>query len=333
MSSQTKSPIIGIILLFSGVIITCFILYKSANPLQFLPFSTSLSFSSPSTNSTQVNELEVILERASNENKTVIITTLNRAWAEPNSTFDLFLKSFRVGQGTEKLLNNLVAVCLDPIAYNRCLEVHSICYSLTTAGNNFTDEAFFMSQSYLDMMWRRIEFLTSVLELGYSFVFTDADIMWLRDPFSRFFPNGDFQIACDNFYGNPLDLNNRPNGGFTYVKSNNRSIEFYKFWYSSRLTYPGKHDQDVLNVIKKHPFIREIGLQIRFLDTVYFGGFCEPSKDLNVVCTMHANCCVGLWKKVHDLNLVLEDWSNFLSLNQTQRAQSKSWSVPSKCGF
>lgn len=157
--------------------------------------------------------------------------------------------------------------------------------------------------------------------------------MWLRDPFSRFFPNGDFQIACDNFYGNPLDLNNRPNGGFTYVKSNNRSIEFYKFWYSSRLTYPGKHDQDVLNVIKKHPFIREIGLQIRFLDTVYFGGFCEPSKDLNVVCTMHANCCVGLWKKVHDLNLVLEDWSNFLSLNQTQRAQSKSWSVPSKCGF
>jgi hypothetical protein len=29
-----------------------------------------------------------------------------------------------------------------------------------------------MSEEYLKMMWRRIEFLGTVLEMGYSFVFT-----------------------------------------------------------------------------------------------------------------------------------------------------------------
>ena len=40
---------------------------------------------------------------------------------------------------------------------------------------------------------------------------------------------------------------------------------------------------------------------MRFFDTLYFGGFCQPSKDFNQVCTMHANCCVGLDNKVNDL--------------------------------
>lgn len=87
----------------------------------------------------------------------------------------------------------------------------------------------------------------------------------------------------------PSDLNNAPNGGFNYAKSSNQTIEFYKFWYKSRQLYPRKHDQDVLNKIKYKPFLREIGSEIKFLDTAYFGGFCQPSKDLNLVCTMHAN--------------------------------------------
>ena len=45
-----------------------------------------------------------ILENATTKNNTVIITTLNQAWAEPNSLFDLFLESFRIVQGTQQLL-------------------------------------------------------------------------------------------------------------------------------------------------------------------------------------------------------------------------------------
>ncbi|RRT66730.1 hypothetical protein B296_00033758, partial [Ensete ventricosum] len=126
----------------------------------------------------------------------------------------------------------------------------------------------------------------------------DVDIMWFRNPLPFFYPDGDFQISCDNFLGDPTDLKNWPNNGFNYVKSNNRSIEFYKYWYSSRARYPGVHEQNVLNIIKYHQHVREIGVRIRFLNTKHFGGFCEPSKDLNKVCTMHANCCIGLQRKI-----------------------------------
>lgn len=167
-----------------------------------------------------------------------------------------------------------------------------------------------------------------------GFFLQDADIMWLRDPFPQFYLDADFQIACDHFNGSSDDVQNRPNGGFNYVKSNNRSIEFYKFWYSSHETYPEYHDQDVLNIIKFHPFIMDIGLKMKFLDTAYFGGLCEPSKDLNLVCTMHANCCYGLDSKLHDLRIMLQDWKQYMSLPPSlKRLSILSWTVPQNCRY
>jgi hypothetical protein len=37
------------------------------------------------------------------DNKTVILTTLNAAWASPGSVIDLFIDSFRHGVGTSSL--------------------------------------------------------------------------------------------------------------------------------------------------------------------------------------------------------------------------------------
>lgn len=157
--------------------------------------------------------------------------------------------------------------------------------------------------------------------------------MWLREPFSHFYPDTDFQIACDHYWYDSFDLNNSPNGGFKYVKSNNRTIEFYKFWYKSREAFPGKNEQDVLNIIKFDPFIKQIGLKIRFLNTAYFGGFCEPSKDLNMVCTMHANCCIGIHNKIHDLEMVIDDWKNYMGLPSNERtSRPQTWTVPRRCG-
>ncbi|OMO72629.1 Nucleotide-diphospho-sugar transferase [Corchorus olitorius] len=323
--------------------LSALLLYTSTDSLRFIRVSpgsiSSSSFAriffldnSSTPNPTQ--QLEEVLKNASIGNKTVILTTLNYAWVSPNSVVDLFLKSFKLGDGTERLVDHLVMIALDEKAYNRCLVIHKHCFALVTEGVDFQEEAYFMTPNYLKMMWRRIDFLRSVLELGYDFVFTDADIMWFRDPFPRFYPDADFQIACDNFLGSPDDMNNRPNGGFNYVKSNNRSIEFYKFWHSSRETYPGYHDQDVLNKIKLHPYISEIGLKIRFLDTAYFGGLCEPSRDLNLVCTMHANCCFGMDSKLHDLKLMLQDWRAFLSLPPDLKNESIiSWRVPQNCSL
>lgn len=156
--------------------------------------------------------------------------------------------------------------------------------------------------------------------------------MWLRDPFAQFYQDADFQIACDFFNGNSYDLRNMPNGGFNYVKSNERTIWFYKFWFKSRDAYPRLHDQDVLNKIKMHPLISKKNMKIRFLSTAYFGGFCQASKDLNKVSTMHANCCVGLDNKINDLKILLEDWRKYMALPENEKKQSHpSWSVPQSC--
>lgn len=118
------------------------------------------------------SDLERVLKAASMGNKTVIITTLNEAWAEEGSIIDLFLESFKIGNNTQKLVKNLVIISLDQKAYTRCLAIHPHCFALKTKGLNFSSEAYFMTPNYLEMMWRRIRVLLTVLQMGYSFVFT-----------------------------------------------------------------------------------------------------------------------------------------------------------------
>lgn len=336
----------AVLLLVAAVSLPCAVVYLAA-PVATVPFRSSARWrrAVPAVvlppeeddvvelDNEQVR-LKKVLKEAAMEDKTVILTTLNSAWSSPNSILDLFIDSFRIGNGTRGLLDHLVMIAFDKKAYARCVSLHPYCFSMTTEGVDFSGEKYFMSVGYLKMMWRRIDFLRVVLEMGYNFIFTDTDIMWFRNPIPHFYPDGDFQIACDHFLGNELDLDNRPNGGFNYVKSNNRTIEFYKFWYSSRERHPGLHDQDVLNFIKYDSFIREIGLQMRFLSTAYFGGICEPSRDFNEVCTMHANCCVGLSRKIHDLKVMLADWRKFMSMPpKVKRSKIHSWRVPQNCSL
>ncbi|KAK3141686.1 hypothetical protein QOZ80_4BG0337100 [Eleusine coracana subsp. coracana] len=279
-------------------------------------------------------KLEQVLNKASMGDNTVILTTLNDAWSSPGSVMDLFMDSFRSGVKTSFLLKHLVIVTFDWKAYKHCVKIHPHCFAFGTEGVDFSEEKRFLTSGYLEMMWTRLDFLRLVLEKGYNFIFTDADIMWFRNPFPHFYPDGDFQIACDHYVGNSSDLRNIANGGFIYVKSNERTIEFYSFWYSSRFMYPGYHDQDVFNVIKHDPYITDIGLKIKFLSTAYFGGFCEPSRDLNKVCTMHANCCIELRSKIHDLRIMIEDWRSYLSLPPNlKQLRALAWRVPQNCSL
>ncbi|KAL6505910.1 hypothetical protein OROHE_023289 [Orobanche hederae] len=326
------------VLLLVAVTLSCVFLYRAADSMPFriprAPHVVPTLYDDSFPSDSEECSLERVLMDASMPDNSVILTTLNEAWSAPNSVVDLFLESFRIGERTRRLLNHLVIVSLDRKAFSRCLAVHSHCFALVTEGVDFSHEAYFMTPDYLKMMWRRIDFLRSVLEMGYNFVFTDADVMWFRDPFPDFHPDADFQIACDHFSGRAEDIeNNTPNGGFKFVRSNNRSIEFYKFWYSSHITYSGLHDQDVLNRIKNDSFISEIRLKMRFLDTALFGGFCEPSRDLGRVCTMHANCCLGLDSKLHDLRILLEDWKRYLSLPPNLKPIESSWRVPQNCSL
>lgn len=193
----------------------------------------------------------------------------------------------------------------------------------------FCRSVFFLKKKYFNASR---EFLSEIILMQFFELFQDADIMWFRNPFPYFHPEADFQIACDHFTGDSSDLRNTANGGFGYVRSNNRTIEFYKFWYTSRLSYPGFHDQHVLNFIKHDEFITDIGVDMRFLSTTYFGGICEPSQYFDKVCTMHANCCIGLKSKIHDLKVILEDWRYYRSLPPSlKKAYAFSWRVPQNC--
>ncbi|CAN1754414.1 Uncharacterized protein At4g15970 [Linum perenne] len=206
---------------------------------------------------------------------------------------DLFLESFWIGNGTQELLRHLVIVSLDDKAHERCQAVHPHCYKMSPKG--------------------------------------DADIMWFRNPFPHLAgdPTADVQVACDSYRGSSSD----PNTRFFFARSNNKTVQFVNHWYESRNKYPGKHDQDVFNRIIRFDRLvtNQIGVRIRFLDTAYFGGFCEPVKDLDLATTMHANCCVGMETKVRDLRNVLKDWKHFSSARSAESRNSTrfDWKPPS----
>ncbi|KAI3892959.1 hypothetical protein MKW92_005879 [Papaver armeniacum] len=327
-------------MLLALIAVPCFIFYKNVYPLQCLNLSSQnddLSDVPPLILNDEQVKLEKLLKAAAMKDKTVILTTLNEAWAAPapNSILDLFLESFKIGENTKNLLNHLVIIAMDQRAYQRCLEVHPHCYALKVEGVDFTVEAYFMKGNYLKMVWSKIDIQKSALEMGYNFVFTDADIMWFRNPFTRFYEDTDFQISTDNYLrNNSYALDNKPNSGFIYVRSNHRTKQFYKVWYESRITYPHRHDQAVLMGLIADPIIREIALTIRFLNTLYFGGLCEPSKDMNRVCTMHGNCCFGVDNKIHDLSILLDDWRNYRSLSPSVKSSWKgTWNAPQNCSI
>ncbi|KAJ3681252.1 hypothetical protein LUZ60_015741 [Juncus effusus] len=260
------------------------------------------------------DDLADILEKAAMEDRTVIMTQVNDAWSAPNSLLDLFLEGFHVGEGIEHLLNHLVIVAVDPGSFERCKTLHMYCYFMKSNTGDYTTEKVYMSKEYLDMLWARNAFQLRVLELGYNFLFSDVDILWLRNPLRHIAITSHFAFASDFFYGDEDSLEiSTPNGGFMYVKSCNKTIEFFKSWHTERSKWPDQHEQYVLNQIKLD-YVKRFKVRMQFIKTLYTGGFCEMSKDIKKVCTVHATCCVGIPAKLNDLRIILEDWKKYKSI-------------------
>ncbi|KAF6153018.1 hypothetical protein GIB67_021623 [Kingdonia uniflora] len=290
----------------------------------FLPFQKyKWASSSKTTTVTNIylrDELEVALDGASMENKTLIIVMMNKAYVEGDKTMlNLFLDSFWLGENTRFLLDHLLIVAVDETAFDRCKFLHLHCYRLVMDGVNSAGEKLYMSNEFIKMMWRRTQFLYDVLKRGYSFIFTDADIMWLRNPFTRLIPDEakDIQISCDS--NNPKST--PINTGFYFVQSNNKTIALFNTWYTMKdnSNYTGMKDQDVLDKMLHTGLFTEFGIRTRFLDTRYFSGFCQDSRDMMVVTTVHANCCRSIQAKVIDLTAVLQDWKKYRDFVDDQR--------------
>ncbi|XP_034705777.1 uncharacterized protein At4g15970-like [Vitis riparia] len=260
--------------------------------------------------------------------RTVILTILDQAWARPGSVLELFLESFKVGVGTKKLLNHLVIVTTDDQAFQYCKAMHPHCFPLPTP-EDFVARKPLMHPDRSKFGRRTIRLLGEVDELGYNFVFTDADVMWLKNPFLYVDPIQDLTIACEVYTGDPKSTSNKADRGFFFVKSTDISVEFLKYWEVAMVLHPDHDAQSVLEMIKEDEVVQfRLRVRIKYLDTVQFSGFCQPNKDMRQVHTMHANCCEDLESKVHDLRLVLDDWRNSMTSLSTP---GSSWRVPSKC--
>ncbi|KAL9307873.1 putative nucleotide-diphospho-sugar transferase [Arabidopsis thaliana] len=80
---------------------------------------------------------------------------------------------------------------MDDKAYSRCLEVFPRrCFFLRTTGVDFSSETQFMAADYLKMMWRRTEFLGSLLKLGYNQILGSLAFDCESDNHCKIFANG-----------------------------------------------------------------------------------------------------------------------------------------------
>ncbi|GAV73397.1 LOW QUALITY PROTEIN: Nucleotid_trans domain-containing protein, partial [Cephalotus follicularis] len=262
--------------------------------------------------------LETALTKASMEHNIVIIAVVNKANVEGDKPMiDMFLDSFWYGKDTQDLVDHLLLVVVDQTTYERCKFLKLHCYKLEIDGVDFDGEKLYMSKEFIKMMWRRTLFLGDVLKRGYFIIFQDIDVLWLRNPLTRLGLNQsiDFHISTDGFNGNKWSGTNPINTRFYMIRSNNKTITLFDDWYARKDNSNRLNEQDVLdNMLHERDF--KLGIKVRFLDALYFSGFCENSKDARYVTTVHANCCRTISAKVGDLT-VLHDWRKFKSSSST----------------
>ncbi|XP_006645244.1 uncharacterized protein At4g15970-like [Oryza brachyantha] len=299
------------------------------------PVSDEVAAASRNSNESNFADLAQLLPKVATEDRTVIITSVNEAFARPGSLLDLFRESFLAGDRIARLLDHVLVVAVDPAAFDHCKAAHPHCYHLEVNSMDLRSANNFMSKAYVELVWTKLSLQQRVLELGYNFLFTDVDILWFRDPFRHIGVFADMTTSCDVFNGNGDDLDrNWPNTGFYYVKSTNRTVEMLRRWRAARARYPPNHEQNIFNYIK-HELAGGLGVRVRFLDTAVFGGFCQLFRnDMRRACTMHANCCVGLGNKLHDLRSALDQWKNYTSAvtPEEKKKNGFGWRVPAKCG-
>ena len=150
--------------------------------------------------------------------------------------------------------------------------------------------------------------------------------MWLRNPFVHFDPGARVTISCALRGTKILDK------GLLYMKSSAEAIKFFKFLQFKRVLFPTYLDRSFCEMA-----VHMLRGHTKYVDTGYFGGFCEPSNNISKVYTMQSTCCDNIKSKVHDLRLVLDDWINFtarMSINASKPSMglsSFSWRAPNKC--
>ncbi|KAF1885724.1 hypothetical protein Lal_00002623 [Lupinus albus] len=318
------------------IILICFFLYHNNSEVQVE------SGGKPSSiYQSQKQELAQVLRRASMEDRSVIITMVNKSWARPGSILEVFLQSFKSGIGTHRFLNHLVIIAMDLKAFKYCKSLHSHCiHPSTLAYLSATKKQSIMNSDHNVFSKTRINFLLEVLQLGYSIIFTDADVLWLRNPFSNFSPSMHaLTISCDYYLTNDENGKERVtiivDGGIFFLKSNAISVEFFKNLKLNTVLYPNSYAAESFctTLLNNKASVETYSMGIKYVENGYFGGFCQISNEmLRNAYTIHANCCGNLTSKVHDMKNVLNDWNQ---IKEHESEDNSSYKIalrwPHKC--
>ncbi|CAL9162983.1 unnamed protein product [Musa hybrid cultivar] len=272
---------------------------------------------------TKLRVLKKSLRRIARDDNILIIATLDAA---SRSLFDLFIESFRVGERTDVLLRHLLVLATDQKALEHCRSSHMHCHLLGAEGN---------SRSAADdghVMMRQLEFQQTLIELGYSFIYTDLDAMWFRIPWHHLESGTYLGFATDFFDGDAKSLQNVPNGGLMYVKACSNNVELYKYWKLLCKQYPTADRRSILSKGLADGVV-PFNLRFQFLDTANFGGFCQPRGEPSKVCTVQANCCGSAEEKVRGLRSLIQDWKKYrsISMEEKEGGGGFSWSNTSRC--
>ena len=121
---------------------------------------------------TQFADLAQLLPKVATDDRTVIITSVNEAFARPNSLLGLFRESFQVGEGIGHLLDNVLVVAVDAKAFSYCKAVHPHCYLRQVKTMDLSSANNYMTEAYVELVWTKLSLQQRVLELGYNFLFT-----------------------------------------------------------------------------------------------------------------------------------------------------------------
>ncbi|KAG7544065.1 Nucleotide-diphospho-sugar transferase [Arabidopsis thaliana x Arabidopsis arenosa] len=266
--------------------------------------------------------LSSLLKEAATEDRVVIITMVDREWAKPDSILDLFLESLRIGERTKHLLNHLIVVALDDQALRYCRRAHPHCY-LYRGSRKKSSES--LKPDGLVTGWSKKSLVKEILELGYHIMFTEADVMWLRNPLMHCHPQNHISVACGlSLSDHQHDhLTTENTGGFFFAKSNDITIDFFNILNVERVLYPTTGNQSLCDIVKREDVVDALDKKVTYLDDANFGRFCQPNpQDRSKITTVHASCCNDTKSKVHYLKLLLQDRKNM----------NPQWKIPSQCG-
>ncbi|KAG4930869.1 hypothetical protein AAZX31_17G172900 [Glycine max] len=296
------------------IVLVCFLLYHYPRSLE-RGVTKGVLLRHKSTYYSKNQELDDVLRRAIMPDRSVILTMVNKSMASPGSILDILLQSFKSGDGTQRLLNHMVIITMDPHAFEYCRSLHPYCIHPSIFPHHFVTKrgSIITTPDQNLFTWTRNDVLFEVIQLGYSIIFTEADVLWLRSPLIKLNPSNELTISC-NVLSDGQSGSYLHGGGIFFLKANAISLEFFKYWKLTKFMFPNDPAEESLcNTIKARQDAADLyGFRAQLVNTSYFGGFCQPSKNmLREAYTIQANCCDDLESKVHDLRIVLGDWIRF----------------------